>query len=209
MRPAFFRSIAGPAVIATLSACAGASSGSSTDVAAIGRSIDSLDVNVQRWFNAGAADSIVAGYYTSDAVVMDSNSPADTGSEAIRTDLSNTFKRTSIHLHLERASLVAADSLASARGHYTLQLRDKCDTSKVLMSDHGNYVTAFVKRKGKWRALYDIAASEVPLPAAASSAKKRSAWPGIRSTPSFRGSGRRPLSPACSVTSRSSPSRSA
>jgi ketosteroid isomerase-like protein len=173
MRPVFLRSIAGLAAIATLTACAGASSGSSTDVAAIGRSIDSLDVDVQRWFNTGAADSIVAGYYTSDAVVMDSNSPADRGSEAIRTDLGNTFKTVSLRLHLERASLVAADFLASDQGHYTLELRSKKDTSKVLTFDHGSYVTTFVKRNGQWRARYDIAASEVPLPAPAPAPAKK------------------------------------
>jgi hypothetical protein len=32
------------------------------------------------------------------------------------------------------------------------------------MSDHGNYVTTFVRRNGQWRAIYDIATSEVPPP---------------------------------------------
>jgi ketosteroid isomerase-like protein len=173
MRSAVLKSLASLATVFGLAACAG--TGSPTDVAAIGKSIDSLDTNVQRWFNTGMADSVVAGYYTSDAVVMDSNSPADKGSEAIRTDLNNMYKAGAVRLHFERSSLVAADSLASDQGHYTLELRDKKDTSKVLMSDHGNYVTTFVKRNGQWRALYDISTSEVPLPAPAAPAAKATA----------------------------------
>ena len=161
--------LAGLAVVVGLAACAG--TGSSTDVAAIAKSIDSLDTNVQRWFNAGMTDSVVADYYTSDAVVMDSNSPADKGSDAIRSDLNGMYKTAVLRIHFERSSLVAADSLASDHGHYTLELRDKKDTSKVLMSDHGNYVTTFVKRNGQWRALYDISTTEIPLPAPAAPAK--------------------------------------
>src|ERR1019366_1113377 len=111
--------LAGLAVVVGLAACAG--TGSSTDVAAIAKSIDSLDTNVQRWFNAGMTDSVVADYYTSDAVVMDSNSPADKGSDAIRSDLNGMYKTAVLRIHFERSSLVAADSLASDHGHYTLE----------------------------------------------------------------------------------------
>jgi ketosteroid isomerase-like protein len=177
MRTRSSLSLASLAAAVGLAACAGiGSSNSSTDVAAIGRSIDSLDINVQRWFATGAVDSIVAGYYTSDAVFMNTGSPPSKGSEAIRKGLNDMYSTAGIRLHFQRSSLVAADSLASDQGHFTLEIRDKKDTAKVLMSDHGNYVTTFVKRNGQWRALYDIGTSEVPPPAppaAKSSSKKK------------------------------------
>jgi hypothetical protein len=70
-----------------------------------------MDAKVQLQFAAGQSDSIVAGYYAPDAV--------------------------------------------------------------VLMSDHGNYVTTFVKRNGQWRSLHDVAVSEVPAAPAPPPAKKK------------------------------------
>ncbi len=141
-------------------ACAPAAT--SMDAAAIGRAIDSLDTSAQRWLATGLTDSIVTSYYTSDAIVMNPNSPADRGSGAIHADLTNMFKTNVVQLNSKRTAMIASDSVASDNGTYTLTIRDKSDTSKILASDHGNYVTTYVKRNGQWRALYDIATSEVP-----------------------------------------------
>jgi len=153
-------------VAPTLIACA-TNQSTSTDVQAIQRTIDSMDVKVQDWFNHDVTDSIVAKYYASDAVVIFPNSPALKGSDAIRTGLTDMMKTMAIRLHFQRGTLIAADSLASDQGTYTIEMRARPDTTKVLMSDHGNYVTTFVKRNGEWRAVFDIASSEVPMPAPA------------------------------------------
>lgn len=162
---------------ASIVACAPAPPASTTDYAAIGKTIDSLDVAVQRWLNAGMVDSIVSGYYTNDAIVMNPGSPVAKGSDAIRASLTDMYKTMIFRVHFERTDLVASDSVASDHGTYQLEIRDKSDTSKIMMSDHGNYVTTFVKRNGQWRSIYDITASEVPAPmpapAAAPAAKKK------------------------------------
>lgn len=149
-----------------LAACAPTPPASSTDYAAIGRTIDSMDVAVQRWYNQGMVDSIVSGYFAGDAIVMNPGSAVAKGSDAVRSSLTEMYKTAGIRLHFERTDLVAADSVASDHGQYQLEIRDKTDTSKILMNDHGNYVTTFVKRNGQWRAIYDIATSEVPPPPA-------------------------------------------
>jgi ketosteroid isomerase-like protein len=172
MRPFIPPSVAVLVVIVALTACAGANSHTSgTDVAAISRSIDSLNTKANRWFNAGATDSLVTGYYTSDAVVMSQNATADNGSDAIRKSLTDMFATSATRLHFHQSSLVASDSVASEQGQYTLEVRDKQDTSKVVSSGHGNYVTTFVKRNGQWRALYDIGTSDVPAAVARSKTK--------------------------------------
>ena len=82
------------------------------------------------------------------------------------------YKTAALRLHFKMASLVVADTVASDQGTYTLEIRAKPDTSKVVMTDHGNYVTTFVKRNGQWRALYDIATSEIPATPPAAPATK-------------------------------------
>jgi ketosteroid isomerase-like protein len=164
------------AVLAVLAACTanpGASSG--TDLQVIRNAIDSLDQQVQRWVAQEKTDSIVNGYYTTDAIVMNPNGPAAVGIEAIRASFNGFFKQSAVRIRFKMASIVVSDSVASEQGHYTLEIRAKPDTTKVLMSDHGNYVTTFVKRNGQWRALFDIATSEVPVapPPAAPAGKKK------------------------------------
>ncbi len=165
MRRTVLKSLTALVIAAGIAACA--SAGSTTDTAAIGKAIDALDANANRWFNTGAVDSIVTGYYTTDAIVIDPNAPAVKGSDAIRKDLAGEFAIGTLKLHFQRSTLVAADSLASDYGTYTLEIRDKKDSTKVLMSDRGSYVTTFVNRGGEWRAIYDITASELPAAPAA------------------------------------------
>lgn len=164
-----------PLMFAVLAACAAAPvQKPPTDVAAVASAIDSLDSGMQRWFVQENVDSIV-GYYTSDAIVMSPNQPVARGSDAIRAAHADLFKQLGLRLVFKRESLVVADSIASDQGHYTMELRAKPDTTKVVMSDHGSYVTTFVYRGGRWRALYDIATSEVPLPPPAAPVAKSGA----------------------------------
>lgn len=163
MRPALFF-LASVAAIG-IAACAATPPASTTDYAAIGKAIDSMDLAVQRWYNQEKVDSIVSDYYAPDAVVMFSNAPAGKGTDNIRNLLNSYYKTVGIRLHFERANIVAADSVASDQGHYRMELRDRTDTSKVIATDSGNYVTTFIKRNGQWRAIFDISTSEVPMPA--------------------------------------------
>jgi ketosteroid isomerase-like protein len=157
-------------MVVGLGACgrAAASHGAATDVATIRRSIDSLNTNANRWFNSGATDSLVAGYYTSDAVVMSQNALADVGSDAIRRTLTGLFAASSPRLHFHQSNFVAADSVASEQGQYALDVRDRTDTSKVVRTGHGNFVTTYVRRNGQWHARYDIGTSDVPAAVIAS-----------------------------------------
>jgi len=70
-----------------------------------------------------------------------------------------------MELHWVIDAIRVSDSLASTQGTYTFHLYPPTgDTTKAMVSDHGNYVTVFVRTPQGWRALFDIVDSEIPLP---------------------------------------------
>ena len=140
-----------------------------TDVQVVRSQIDSLDARFNRWASTGQLDSIMTHYYAPDAIVVNAGVPPVRGREAIRAVYDGIFKTGNVRAHIGLTTILAADSIASDIGQYALEIRSKVDTAKVLMSDHGNYATTFVRRNGEWRALYDVTVSEVPMPAAPAS----------------------------------------
>ncbi len=104
-----------------------------------------------QWIAQGAVDSMVTQYYAPDAVFLNLNQPAAVGTDAIRKTINGFLAMGNFRFQLKTVSLQAMDSLASEYGTYTLELRPKppADTTKVVMTDHGNYVTTFVRRNGQ------------------------------------------------------------
>lgn len=164
-------------LLAGLAACAATPPQSGSDPAAIRAQIDSLDSQFNRWVNAGQIDSIISGYYAPDAVLLQPGTAPARGADAIRT-VYNAFTQAGIvRGRIKLTAISGSDSLASDIGQYSFEIRDKSDSSKVLVADHGNYLTTFVRRNGQWRALYDATLTEVPAapaaaPAPASGKKK-------------------------------------
>lgn len=143
------------------------------NIAATRAAIEALDANAQRWITSAAIDSLVTGYYASDAVVMNPNSSVANGTDAIRTGYTELSKTALVRLEFKISRIYVADSMATTQGTYTFRLRPKppADTANFIMSDHGSYVTTFLKRNGEWRAVLDIATSEMPLPSAVAPGK--------------------------------------
>ncbi len=162
-------------VVVGLAGCANPAPKSNADTASVRASLDSLDQKVQHWIDINATDSIVSGYYAPDAVFMSSNGPSATGTEAIRAAYNVVLSSGLVRVRFHAASMRVADSVASTQGTYALVVHPKppADTTQVEFSDHGSYVTTFIRRDGKWRALYDAATSEVPLPTPAPPKKKK------------------------------------
>jgi ketosteroid isomerase-like protein len=139
--------------------------GSTTDPAVVRQQIDSLDALFNRWVGEKKIDSIVTQYYWPEATVLNQGAAPASGPDAIRAALQQLMSMGNVTAHIGATSLVVADSVASDMGHYQFEIRSATDSTKVVVSDHGNYVTTFVRRNGVWRALYDINASEIPPPA--------------------------------------------
>ena len=154
-------------LLLAMTACvAKESAPASTDSSAAATALAELDSNCERWIANASTDSLVNGFFTSDAVFA-ANSPAATGREAIGKAFGELTRTGMVRIQLTKQLLRVADTLASEQGTYILQVLPKSpgDTTKPLLSDHGTYVTTFVKRSGEWRALYDIAVTSATPPA--------------------------------------------
>ena len=108
----------------------------------------------------------IAVHYADDAVLMAPGSPATTGKDAIRSELKQMVSDPTLSLKFQASKVEVAKSgdLAYTQGSYTLTLTDP--QTKQVINDHGSYVTTYRKQAdGTWKAVVDIASSEVPPPA--------------------------------------------
>jgi ketosteroid isomerase-like protein len=163
-------------VVAAVVACATSSAKSSDPGANARAEIDSLDARFNRWVTTNQLDSVIDRYYAPDAVLLLAGAPPARGADAIRKVYDGLMSAGAVRGGIKSSALVAADSIASDWGSYVLDIRAKNDSGKVIMADHGNYVTTFARRNGEWRAIYDINVTEIPAPAPApapATAKKR------------------------------------
>src|SRR5580658_7157343 len=168
-RPLTLTAIAVIALMAT--ACNQPADTHDADVQAIKN--DELQWN-QDWA-ARDADKIAA-HYADDAVLKAPGSPATTGKDAIRSALKQMVSDPTLSLKFQASKVEVAKlgDLAYTQGSYTLVLTDP--QTKQMVNDHGSYVTTYRKQaEGTWKAVADIATSEVPPPTpAAPPAKKHS-----------------------------------
>lgn len=124
--------------------------------------IEASNASFVRYAAAGYADSVAALYHE-DGALMLSHEPIATGRDAIQKTFAGLFAMANIRATLTTESVALADSLATERGTFRLELRDKADSTKTLGVDTGNYVVEWRKRAGEWRMHWDIAATDVPM----------------------------------------------
>jgi uncharacterized protein (TIGR02246 family) len=115
-------------------------------------------------------DKIMA-HYAADAVLMVPFAPPSVGAAAIRegNKAMASDPVTSLKFTASKVEVAKSGDIAWTQGSYTLTLTDP--QSKQVIKDHGSYVTTYRKQPdGTWKAVADIATSEVPPPAAAPAA---------------------------------------
>ena len=117
----------------------------------------------------------ILAHYADDAVLMTPGMPADHGI----TDISGAIKQMvadpALALKFQSSKIEVAKSgdIGYTQGIYTMTMTDP--VSKKVISDHGSYVTTYRKQPdGTWKAVADIATSEVPPPATPAVAKHKS-----------------------------------
>ena len=158
---------------ATLTACNQTSGNTDADIAAV-RAVEA------QWNQDWAAHDIdkIMSHYADDAVLMVPFTPAATGRAAI-TEGNKPMAAdpvTALKFTAARVEVAKSGDVAWTQGSYTLTLTDP--QSKQVINDHGSYVTTYRKQPdGSWKAIADIATSEVPPPvpppAAAPAPKKK------------------------------------
>ena len=113
-------------------------------------------------------------HYADDAVLMVTGMPSSSGKEAIRKTLTEMVADPALSIKFAPSHVEVARSgdVAFTHGSYTMTMTDP--TSKKVINDHGSYVTTYRKQPGgSWKAVSDIATSEVPPPAPAPEPKKK------------------------------------
>jgi uncharacterized protein (TIGR02246 family) len=132
--------------------------------------IKALQDNEAQWnadFASKDPEKIVA-HYADDAVLMSPGGPPSTGKDAIRTAIKQMVTDPVLSLKFQPSRVVvgASGDVAFTQGSYTLTITDPA--TKQVINDHGSYVTTYRKLPdGAWKAVADIATSEVPPPAPA------------------------------------------
>jgi len=124
-----------------------------------------LQENEAQWnddFISRDANKLVA-HYTDDAVLMSPGTPPAVGTDAIRNTLTRMMSDPALSLkfHPSKIEVAKAGDLAYTQGSYIISFTDP--QSRQVVNDHGSYVTTYRKQAdGGWKAVADIATSEVP-----------------------------------------------
>ena len=127
--------------------------------------VSSVQATESQWnqdYAARDANKIV-DHYADDAILMVPGAPASSGKDAIRRVILGMAADPAMNLKFtaSRVEVAKSGDVAYTQGTYTLTMTDP-QTKKVI-HDHGSYVTTYHKQSdGTWKAMADIATSEVP-----------------------------------------------
>ena len=138
--------------------------------------VQALKDNEAQWNQDWASKSAdkIASHYADDAVLIVPGMAPTTGKDAILNSLKGMVSDPAMSLKFQASKVEVAKSgdLGYTQGSYTLRVTD-AQTKKVI-DDHGSFVTAYRKQAdGTWKAVSDIASSEVPPPAPAPAKSKK------------------------------------
>jgi uncharacterized protein (TIGR02246 family) len=129
------------------------------------QAIKDLEVQWNKDYAAMDADKILA-HYTDDASLMATGMGLFSGKDAIHNAIKGMVSDPHLSLKFQSSKVDVAKSgdLAYSQGSYTMTMTDP--QTKQIVNDHGSYVTAYRKQAdGSWKAVSDIATSDVPPPA--------------------------------------------
>jgi len=138
--------------------------------------VQALKDNEARWnreFVAKDLEKLVA-HYAENAVLMAPGMASASGRDEIRKMLKEMLDDPALSLKFQasRVEVSSSGDLGFTQGGYQLTMTDPA--SRQVIHDRGNYVTTYRKQPdGSWKAVADIATSEVPPPSPSSPAKEK------------------------------------
>lgn len=157
-----------------LAACNSAPPAPAVDVAAEQAKIRDLEAT---WVKEAAAKDLdkIAAHYTDDAVFAGPGAPAAKGKDAIRAAWKGMLDTASkVNFAADLVDISKSGDMASTKGSYTMLVTNP--KTKKAIEDKGSYVTVYKKQAdGSWKASEDIAVSEGPAPAPATSGSAKKA----------------------------------
>jgi len=127
-----------------------------------------LKDNESRWNQEYAAKDTekILAHYADNAILMAPGMPSSSGKDAIRKLLTGMLADPALSLKFQAARVEVSKSgdFGYTQGSYEMSMTDPA--TKQVIHDHGSYVTTYGKQPdGSWKAVADIATSEVPPPA--------------------------------------------
>ena len=133
--------------------------------------VQALKDNEARWNREFVARDLekLAAHYADNAILMAPGMASASGRDEIRRMLKDMVADPALSLKFQasRVEVSSAGDLGFTQGSYQLTMTDPA--SKQVIHDHGSYVTTYRKQAdGSWRAVADIASSEVPPPSPSS-----------------------------------------
>jgi uncharacterized protein (TIGR02246 family) len=131
--------------------------------------VKAIQANESQWNQDFASKDPVkiTAHYADDAVLIVPGTPAISGHDAILNSLKQMTSDPAMTLKFQATKVDVAKSgdLAYTEGTYNLTVTDP--QTKQVINDHGSYVTTYRKQAdGTWKAVADIASSDVPPPPA-------------------------------------------
>jgi uncharacterized protein (TIGR02246 family) len=130
------------------------------------KAIQDIETQWNQDYAAKDASKIIA-HYADDAVLMAPGMPSDHGITAVSATIKQMTADPALALKFQSSKIEVAKSgdIGYTQGIYTMTATDP--VTKQVIHDHGSYVTTYRKQPdGTWKAVADIATSEVPPPAA-------------------------------------------
>jgi ketosteroid isomerase-like protein len=123
-----------------------------------------LKDNEARWNQDYASKDVdkIMAHYADNATVMAPGIPASVGKEAIRKTITTMASDPAMTLQFQALQVEVSKSGDLGYTHGTYQMTMTDPASKKVVHDHGSYVTTYSKQAdGTWKAVADIATSEV------------------------------------------------
>ena len=135
--------------------------------------IQALKDNEVRWNQEYAAKDTekILAHYADNAILMGPGMPSADGTSAIRKLITDMVADPNLSLKFQssRVEVSKSGDIGYTQGTYQMTMTDPA--SKQVIHDHGSYVTTYSKQAdGAWKAVADIASSEVPPAAPAPTA---------------------------------------
>jgi len=128
------------------------------------KAIHDIEDSWNKEYEAKDASKLVA-HYADDATLMAPGMPASHGKDAIAKVLNEMAadKALALKFHADHVDVAKSGDLAVSQGSYEMTMTNPA--TKKPVHDKGSYVTVYRKIDGAWKAISDIATSEVmPMP---------------------------------------------
>jgi len=113
-------------------------------------------------------------HYADNAVLMAPGMPSSSGRDQIRKAVKEMVADPALSMTFQasRVEVSSSGDLGFTQGSYQITMTDAA--SKQVIHDHGSYVTTYRKQPdGSWKAIVDIASSEVSPPCLSSPRKEK------------------------------------